>query len=55
VEDFVMADIGMNPLMVVTLEGIFGSLAMFGVLLPVVQVCAKGVAHALGGPIWHAH
>ncbi|DBA93044.1 TPA: hypothetical protein ACH3X2_003375 [Trebouxia sp. C0005] len=37
VEDYVMNDIGTAPLQVVGYEGIFGCLAMFCVLLPIVQ------------------
>ncbi|KAL3137914.1 hypothetical protein ABBQ38_005161 [Trebouxia sp. C0009 RCD-2024] len=37
VEDYVMSDIGTAPLQVVGYEGVFGCLAMFCVLLPLVQ------------------
>lgn len=37
VEDYVMRDVGTAPLQVVGYEGVFGCLAMFCVLLPIVQ------------------
>jgi len=41
-EDFFMADLAMAPLKIVGFEGVFGSIMMFGVLLP--------IAYYLPGP-----
>lgn len=37
-EDFFMADLSMDPLMIVGFEGVYGSALMLGVLLPLAQV-----------------
>lgn len=40
VEDYVLSNIGMAPLTVVGWEGIWGSIFMLAILMPIVQVWA---------------
>lgn len=55
-EDYLLSDLDFHPLMVVGMEGMYGSLAMLGLLLPLVQalpgVDGEGI-HENSQDTWH--